>query len=244
MPSGEAAETQPDPLPVSQGRKTKPSGLLKWLVMGTFLAPLAAFVGAVGMRFGVLEPAIGYDLIGLTVVRGLTLLGAAAAVVALLLALKSRQGRIWALLAVAVAAASMGWALRQDRRLATAPANDVTSSPADAPPYSRLIETARRSARAMPVPAAPAGCPGLSSIPTQVAPETAAEALRAAGFNVMGSAPFRVEGYHEGYWFGFVHDAVIRIRPGQTDVRVTARDDRAQGPVACELASRIAEGLK
>lgn len=243
MPSGETAETGTDAAPAPRGRK-KSSGLLKWLVMATFLAPLAAFAGAAGVRFGALEPAIGYDLIGLTAVRLLAFAGVAAALLALVLALKGRRGLVWALLAVVVAGGTVGWMLRQEQRLTTNPVNDVASSPTDVPPYSRLIESARRTDGAAAAGTTPVACPGLTSIPTQVAPETASAALRAAGFNVVGAAPFRAEGYHEGFWFGFVHDAVVRIRPGQTDVRVTARDNRAQGPVACELALRIAEGLK
>lgn len=244
MPSGETAETQADPGPAPRGRKAKPSGLLKWLVMATFLAPLAAFAGAAGVRFGALEPAIGYDLLGLAVTRLLAFAGVAAALLAVVLALKGRRGLAWALLALVVAGGTLGWMLRQEQRLATNPANDVTSSPSDVPPYSRLVENARRTDRAAPAGTTPVACPGLTSIPTQVAPETASAALKAAGFNVVGSAPFRAEGYHEGFWFGFVHDASVRIRPGQTDIRVTARSDRAQGPIACELALRIAEGLK
>jgi hypothetical protein len=53
----------------------------------------------------------------------------------------------------------------------------------------------------------------------------------------------RVEGERRGFWFGLGHDAVVRIRPGRTDVRVTARTARAQGDEACRRAAAVARGL-
>ena len=80
---------------------------------------------------------------------------------------------------------------------------------------------------------------------TQVAPASAVWALQEAGFSVQGRVNVgRAAGSHRGFWFGTVHDAVIRIRPGRTDVRVAARDDRAHGGEACRLATRISTALR
>ena len=99
------------------------------------------------------------------------------------------------------------------------------------------------------VPAARGGRRGLrrraggAGAPTQAAPEAARRALEQAGFSVIGTAPFRAEGERKGFWYGLSHDAVIRIRPGRTDVRVTAREARADGGEACRLASELARAL-
>jgi hypothetical protein len=75
--------------------------------------------------------------------------------------------------------------------------------------------------------------------------ETALEAaLEAAGFTVVGTSPFRIEGTREGFWFGFTHDAVLRSRPGRTVGRVAGREDRPDGGEACRLAGRISEHLR
>ena len=68
---------------------------------------------------------------------------------------------------------------------------------------------------ALRAPDAPSACPDLTAVPTQVASEA-----------------------------GLRYDAVVRIRPGRTDVRVTARDDRPQGDAACRLAREIVAGLQ
>ena len=60
-----------------------------------------------------------------------------------------------------------------------------------------------------------------------------------AGFDVLGSGVGRADGVRTGFWFGFQYDAVVRIRPGRTDVRVTAREDRPDGGEACRLAQAI-----
>ena len=77
----------------------------------------------------------------------------------------------------------------------------------------------------------------------QVAPQVAGWALQEAGFTVLGSGVARADGERDGFWFGFGHDAVIRIRPGRTDIRVAARDDRPHAGEACRLATRISELL-
>ena len=59
-----------------------------------------------------------------------------------------------------------------------------------------------------------------------------------------GAATFEVEGVHEGAWFGFPYDAVVRIRPGRTDVRVVARDPRPDGGATCRLTAKIVANLE
>lgn len=216
---------------------------VRWLAVATLATPVLVMGAVLGARFGGLDLGLAYDVLTLRVGRILAWAGLAAALWAVLLARRdlARRGA-WAALALVVAGASVATYLVQERRLAAPGAHDVTTDPAEPPGFSRLLQD-RRAGAAFAASAAPATCPGLAAAPTQVAPETAAQALRAAGFEALGAAAFRAEGVHEGFWFGFTHDAVIRIRPGRTDVRVVARDPRPQGDRACRLATRIMKGL-
>jgi hypothetical protein len=78
----------------------------------------------------------------------------------------------------------------------------------------------------------------------QIAPTAAIYALEQAGFTLRGAGVGRADGSREGFWFGFDHDAVIRIRPGRTDIRVAARDHRAHGGEACRMATAISEAMR
>lgn len=214
---------------------------VRWLAVLTLATPALVMAAVLGVRFAGWDLALGYDALTLTVGRGLAYVGLAAALAAVILARGdvARRGA-WAGVAVIVAVASMAAYVIQDRRLDAAAPGDVTTNPDEPPVFSRLVQD-RGGGRG--VTEAPQACDGMGSIPTQVAPETAAWALKQAGFDVLGYAAFRAEGVREGFFFGFSHDAVIRIRPGQTDVRVTARDGRPQGDQACRLMKRIVEEL-
>jgi hypothetical protein len=87
-------------------------------------------------------------------------------------------------------------------------------------------------------------CPGALPVMRQIAPASAIQALEQAGFTLRGAGVARADGSREGFWFGVDHDAVIRIRPGRTDIRVAARDHRPHGGEACRMASRISEALR
>lgn len=214
---------------------------VRWLAVLTLATPALVMAAVLGVRFGGWDLGLGYDVLTLTVGRWLAYLGLAAAVAAAVLARGdlARRGA-WAGVAMVVAVSAVSAYVIQDRRLGVPGPQDVTTSPDEPPVFSRLVQD-RGGGRG--VTETPQTCDGLGSVPTQVAPETAAWALKQAGFEVLGYAAFRAEGVREGFFFGFTHDAVIRIRPGQTDVRVTARDARAQGDAACRLLARIVEGL-
>jgi len=78
----------------------------------------------------------------------------------------------------------------------------------------------------------------------QIAPTAAIYALEQAGFTLRGAGVGRADGSRKGFWFGVDHDAVIRIRPGRTDIRVAARDHRPHGGEACRMATAISETLR
>tara|TARA_R110000782_G_scaffold171381_1_gene263086 strand:+ start:632 stop:1333 length:702 start_codon:yes stop_codon:yes gene_type:complete len=226
------------------GKSTRPRGGIgmRWLVLTVLATPLLIFVAVMGTRFGLWPVETGRELLTLQIGRWLALAGLAAAVLAVVLALRDlRRLGLIAGVGLLVSLATVGLFVRQQAQL-TAPAPlDATTDPVDAPGFS--VETAGLRV-ALRSPDAPSACPALAAVPTQVASETATAALEAAGFTVRKAGLFQSEGLHEGFWFGLRHDAVVRIRPGRTDVRVTARDGRPQGDAACRLARTIVDGLQ
>lgn len=220
------------------------AGLAILLVL---LSPLAVLAGAFGAVFGVWEANVGFDLVAMTIGWSLSWVGLAAALGLAALSLKRPRGwrPLVALIVLAVAGLTVGLFLHQRAAFAQGLPNDVSTSADDPPALSRPILDARVQAGAVEagVPAGPSSCPGLAHAPTQVAPETAMYALKQAGFAVGGAAAFRADGSRDGFWFGFGHDAVVRIRPGRTDVRVTAREAHPDGGAACRLALKIVQGL-
>lgn len=222
--------------------KTSKGGGIRILLAVAAAAPVLVFLAIVGARVAVWSPAFAFDTLTMIVARYLALAGVGAAALAVVLALKDLKRRaVFAIAAVALAGTTLAGFLVQQARFAEAAPVDVSTSVSDVPGFSSLIQARREREGAINSPG-PTAC--AATTPTQMAPEAAAAALKAAGFTVVGSAAFRAEGSHEGFWFGFVHDAVIRIRPGETDVRVTAREGVAQGPVACELAAAIVAELQ
>ncbi len=213
---------------------------LRWLTLAACLAPLLVLVAVFGTRFGLWNASFGLEILTLKVARILAFAGLAAALVAVLIAFKDMRRRgLYAAVSLVVAGAAVALFAVQGQRFTVPAANDVTTDAAETPAFSRAV-LAMRGGRAEESVA----CPDLVSVPRQVAPETAAAALEAAGFTVRGVAPFRADGAKEGFWFGLTYDAAIRIRPGRTDVRVAQREGVKVGDEACRLARAITAGLQ
>lgn len=216
---------------------------LRWLTLVVFLAPLLVLVAVFGTRFGLWSAEFGLDVLTLKIGRILAFVGLAAALVAVLMAFRDMRRRgLYAVVCLVVAGATVALFLIQAQRFAVPADNDVTTDAAEAPAFSRAV-VAMRGGQGAGEGGASVACPDLVSVPRQVAPETAAAALAAAGFTVRGAAPFRADGAKEGFWFGLTYDAAIRIRPGRTDVRVAQREDVRVGDEACRLARAITDGL-
>jgi len=214
---------------------------LRWLTLVAFLAPLLVLVAVFGTRFGLWSAGFGLEVLTLKIGRILAFVGLAAALIAVLIAFKDMRRRgLYAAVALVVAGATIALFLIQGPRFAVPADNDVTSDVAEAPAFSRAVLAMRGGGQG----AASVACPGLVAVPRQVAPETAAAALEAAGFTVRGAAPFRADGARQGFWFGLTYDAAIRIRPGRTDVRVAQREGVQVGDEACRLARAITDGLQ
>ncbi|WP_298745781.1 DUF1499 domain-containing protein [uncultured Brevundimonas sp.] len=207
------------------------------------LAPLTVLVAALGARTGLWSYAVGHDLLTLRVGLALAGLGGGAAL-ALLVAALRRRAPLWlALAALAVAAGTAGVYAWQMSRGLSAPPDDISTDMAEIPGFGAL--EARRGAARPDRTGGVESCPGAVPAMTQVAPASAVWALQESGFTLQGNVTVaRAAGTRRGFWFGTVHDAVIRIRPGRTDVRVAARDGRPHGGEACRLAARISERLR
>ncbi|GAW40908.1 hypothetical protein SH203_01310 [Brevundimonas sp. SH203] len=217
-------------------RKPVPA-VLPWLT-ALAAAPAVLMVAAVAAtRFGGVDLSVSYDLLTWTVARMLGWIGLAGALVAMVLALRDIRGRgLYALAALVLAGATVaGFVERQGRDAAPTP-RDVATNVEEPPAFSRSVAALHRGS-------IPAACDAVVAIPSQVLAQQATSALVDAGFVVTRATTFEVEAVHEGAWFGFVTDAVVRIRPGRTDIRVAARDPRPDGGATCRLAARIAGEL-
>ncbi len=206
-------------------------------------APLLVLAAALATRSGSVSPDTGYDLLAMRVGWWLAIVGVGAAVGAVVLAMRDfRRLGLLALAAVVASGGTLAVYVWHNGRQATAPSEDISTDLAEVPGFGDL-----RDERQGTGPRATAGvevCPGALPIMKQIAPGSAAWALEQAGFTIRGAGVARADGSRESFWFGFDHDAVIRIRPGRTDIRVAARDDRTHGGDACRMASRISEALR
>lgn len=214
----------------------------------TLLAPATAFVAVAGTKLGVWDWTVGYSLLAMRVGLAFAALGAVAALGGVIIALGERRAWPVALVGLVAGAATMtvyGLHLASQGLAVTGRADvvpDVTTNAAEPPAFSGPL-AAQRAAAGAPALSAFGSC-AAATVPTQVAPSVAAYALQEAGFTILGSGVGRADGTRTGFWFGFRHDAVIRIRPGQTDVRVASREARPDGGEACRLLQTIVSNLQ
>lgn len=222
-------------------RGPKNEGLAQALTLVVLAAPVLVLVAAMGARAGGWSVETGYDLLTLQVAWWLSFAGAAAALAVLVLAFRDlKRLGFYAAVAVLAAGGTLGVFVWQKGRMASGVVENVSTDLVEVPGFG---EERRRWGAGPAEPVGPEACPGARSLPHQVAPEKAVEALEAAGFTVRGAGVGRATADRTGFWFGFMHDAVVRIRPGRTDIHVAARDSRAHGGEACRFATRISETL-
>lgn len=195
-------------------------------------APLLTFIAILLTRNGIVSLDVGLDLLTLKIAWGLAGVAVGFALLTLVLSL-SQFGRLGLpsiailILSVAIAAAFFV----QYRSITVAGPLDASTDLAEAP--------------AVPGAAgSPQACPGVAAVMTQVAPAEATAALQAAGFTVTENQLFRARGVRDGFWFGMGHEAVIRIRPDRTDVRVVARYDHTDGGATCRIVAQLIAELQ
>lgn len=207
------------------------------------VAPVVVLAGALGTRVGAWPAEVGYDLVTMRAAWVLAFVGAAAALLALVLALGDfRRLGAAAVAGVVLAGATLGGFFWQKARFSAGPVENVSTDLVEVPGFGDLAD--ERQGRG-PGPAVGSGdCPGALPVMRQIPPTAAIHALEQAGFIVRGAGVARADGTRQGFWFGVGHDAVIRIRPGRTDIRVAARDHRPHGGEACRMATTISETLR
>ena len=224
-------------------RRTPGAGRVQALAALSVAAPVLVLVAALGTRLGAWPVGIGYDLLTLKVGWFLSFVGAAAALAGLVLAFGNfRKLGLLATAAGLIAGATLGGFIWQKGRLSAGPVENVSTDLTEVPGFGDLGDE-RGGQGPGPVVGAEA-CPGALPVMRQIAPTAAIYALEQAGFTLRGAGVARADGSREGFWFGFDHDAVIRIRPGRTDIRVAARDHRPHGGEACRMATAISETLR
>lgn len=213
------------------------------LLLLSLAAPLLVLASALLTRAGTLSMETGYDLLTLQAGWWLALVGLLGGVAAVVLALRDfRRLGLMAVAAVAISGATVAVYLWHNARQADAPPEDISTDLTEIPGFGAL--NAARRGSGPPATAGVEACPGALPVMTQIAPGSAVWALQEAGFTIRGAGVGRADGSREGFVFGVDHDAVIRIRPGRTDIRVAARDHRSHGGDACRLATRISEALR
>ena len=224
-------------------RRAPGTGRVQALALLAVAAPVLVLVAALGTRVGAWPVGIGYDLLTLRAGWFLAFLGAAAALGALVLSFGNfRKLGGPAVLAVLIAGTTLGGFVWQKARIAAGPAENVSTDLTEVPGFGDLGD--ERSGQGPGPAVGPEACPGAQPVMRQIAPATAVYALEQAGFTLRGAGVGRADGSQEGFWFGFDHDAVVRIRPGRTDIRVAARDHRPHGGEACRMATAISETLR
>ena len=221
----------------------KGQGAVGVLLALSLATPLLVLAAALATRSGSVSPDTGYDLLTMRLGWWLAIIGALAGLGAVVLSLRDfRRLGLLALAAVVAGGGTLAGYVWHNRLQTNAPSEDISTDLGEIPGFGDL-----RDERQGPGPRATAGvevCPGALPIMKQIAPGSAVWALEQAGFTIRGAGVARADGSRESFWFGFDHDAVIRIRPGRTDIRVAARDDRTHGGDACRMASRISEALR
>lgn len=214
----------------------------------TLLSPLTVFVAVVGLKAGLWPMGMAYDTLTMTVglwLAGLGVLGAVIAIVGG--AIGFRRFGLIALVAVVVSALTVSLFVREMAVSSASPqsARGASTDLADPLGFSNAIMAERRAdnADALASGAGSDGC-AITRLPTQVAPGVAGFALREAGFTIRDLGVNRGSGVYVSPVFDRTYDAVIRIRPGRTDVRVEPRDGDHDRGTSCRLAARILEELQ
>ncbi|MCC5611598.1 DUF1499 domain-containing protein [Nostoc sp. CHAB 5834] len=224
--------------------RPKHEGLAQGLTLVTLAAPFLLLIAAFGTSLGLWDASVGYDRLALQVAWWLAFVGVVAALAAAVLARRDlKRLGLYVIVALVVSVGTLGAIAWQKARLAEGLPEDVSTNPDDRPGFSEAVAAARGEGG--PASAiGPEACPAAQPVMRQVAPQRAYEALQAAGFTARGAFAARADGDRTGFWFGFTHDAVVRIRPGRTDIRVAARDGRSHGGEACRLAGEISRALQ
>lgn len=210
------------------------------------LVPVYFLIAAFGAKFGLIDWTIGFGQMtfqwGPKVLMGV----GGFALIGLLLALlvPPRRGALTALLALLIPAIGLGYGMyvRQQAQ-SIPPIHDISTDLVDPPEFSAAVVEARAAVtRGNGLDLANKEANGRSyiewqqeayadirSVPTGLAPEAAFDiALSLAqeqGWSI-GAADMeagRIEATAESFWYGFIDDIAIRIRPDGSGARIDMR---------------------
>ena len=248
----------------ADSRRRAASTFVRIAVLIGLAAPLLVFVGAFGTKFGLLEWQTGFGRVAIGWGSLAAKIGAGVGLLAVLVSFVDLRRLLpWALAALALPGLTLlGFIYLRATAAEVPPIHDVSTNWDEPPGFSdeMMLRRVEATNAVEPDPVLPADigppwggrrvaeinaetCPGAVPVMRQVAPQEAARALESNGVQVIGRAPWRVEGTHESWWFGFKDDVVIRIRPGRTDVRSVSRVGRSDLGANCDRVTAIVEDL-
>jgi uncharacterized protein (DUF1499 family) len=211
--------------------------------IGLALALLAALAGlsaGIGYRLGWWPLGAGFGLLRYAAYGAIAAMAVSALGLVLARPGGERRGLYRALAGLVIGAVVFGvpWSYLRAAQ-AVPPIHDITTDTDDPPEFEAILPL--RAAAPNPAtyggPAVAAqqhdGYPDIAPADYPIAPEAAFEAALAAaremGWTIvaMDEATGRIEAIDRTYWFGFVDDIVIRVRPtdagSRNDVRSTSR---------------------
>ncbi|WP_165185686.1 long-chain-fatty-acid--CoA ligase [Caulobacter soli] len=206
--------------------------------------------GAVGVKFGLLPLALGYDQMTLDWAPKAAMMGVATGVLGLIVALFGGFGRFWkkALLALAITIATLGVMVGANAMGGRAPPIHDVSTDWKTPLMLSDTGLAARGGEAQTIeedPSLPVGslayagrriadvnaetCPAARPLVLARSPADAYEAVKAAiqaaGLSIVTDDPMdgRLEATGQSFWYGLKDDLVVRVRPDTAGARVDMR---------------------
>lgn len=87
-------------------------------------------------------------------------------------------------------------------------------------------------------------CPGAHPVMKHLTEDQVAAAFEAAGIEVKGRAPWKVEGTYTSFWWGFEDDVVARIEPERVDIRSISRVGMSDIGANCARVTKIVKALE
>ncbi len=226
-------------------------GFRDWWVrlalIAALLLPVYFLVAALGTKFGVFDWRLGFGQ--LTFVWGprLVLAVAALALLGLLIAFFTppRRGVISALIAVLIPALGLGYAFYvRQQAAAVPPIHDISTDLAEPPGFSLAVVEAREAVpdgNGLDLLTKRAGddrlysdlqreaYPDITHVSTGLAPGRAFEIALALAreqawqVNRDDAGAGDIEATAESFWYGFVDDIAIRVRPDGSGARIDMR---------------------
>jgi uncharacterized protein (DUF1499 family) len=200
------------------------------------VAALALLLAGPGYRFGWWSLGTGFAIIRYAAYGGIAAAVVSAAALILAPLRGQRRGMFRALAGLIIGLITVGVpAYYLNTARAVPPIHDVTTDTEDPPAFEAMLplraEAPNLASYGGPAVAAQqhAAYPDIAPADYPIAPEAAFEAAlaaaRAMGWDVIAAdkAAGRIEATDRTFWFGFVDDIVIRVRPTDAGSRIDVR---------------------